>query len=354
MTDGGLDARITHVAQEQSIPIPALEKAWVRTEETFESFRTSLEEALPPSNDTKGLDVVFCGSLARHEFTEGGDADYLILVDRNVRARTLAKLKSAAESAVSEEGMEGPGQQGLFGDFAIAQELVTRIGLQADSNIDTTRRLLILTESASVYDPQVRQTVLRLMIERYCADYDPEEQDNNSVNVPRFLLNDLVRYWRTKAVDFAAKRWGDVAGDSRLRLAKLLTTRKVLFAGSLAVVLLARSEVASRRDGDATEYDAMVSYLLSEFERTPLARLAGCYDKLSADGKAAMGKMLGAYDEFLDIVEGTDKRDLIRSDEGVSVHERLNVIAEDIEQNLEIIFFDDPLFKGLTRKYSLF
>ena len=150
------------------------------------------------------------------------------------------------------------------------------------------------------------------------------------------------------AVDFAAKRWMDSGGASHLRLAKLRTTRKVLFAGSLASVLLVREAATGG-------YESMLEYLLEEFDVTPLARLCRTYDALGADSQAAMGRVLEAYDEFVGVLNSSGRRTLIESEtRGADLRANVDALGDVIEEGLESIFFDDPLFSDLTRKYALF
>ncbi|MGH8480711.1 MAG: hypothetical protein ACREXK_14405 [Gammaproteobacteria bacterium] len=124
-----------------------------------------------------------------------------------------------------EAGYVEPGAQGVFGDFSTATDLIARIGLDTDTNTNTTRRVLLLTESISVCDDDVRKNVRELVIERYCDDYTPKARAlDHCIYLPHFLQNDLVRYWRTIAVDFGAKQWRSLrkacGARSWLRLGK--------------------------------------------------------------------------------------------------------------------------------------
>jgi hypothetical protein len=184
------------------------------------------------------VDVVVLGSIARRELTPYSDCDYYVL-QHAASPETTRDLSIAAEKGREKLDYRPPGAQGTFGEIVIAADLYERIGLEVDSNANMTQRLLLLTESEPVTKGQTHREVIEKILSRYCADYLPPncEEDTPS-KVPRYLLNDLVRFWRTMAVDFGTKRWRTTKDDSYLRLAKLMISRKILFAGPLTTILL--------------------------------------------------------------------------------------------------------------------
>ena len=156
------------------------------------------------------------------------------------------------------------------------------------------------------------------MLRRYCADYDPRYGRVDSFRVPRFLLNDLVRYWRTIAVDFAAKKWRSPSQKAYIRFAKLLTTRKVLFAGSLAALLLTEKHVRDVKDPDE-RFNILQQHLQSEFSRPPIARLLGAYDALGDEAKDATVNLLVQYDAFLGLLNERSMRTFLEREPDESV-----------------------------------
>jgi hypothetical protein len=149
---------------------------------------------------------VMFGSLARNEVTIGSDLDWTLLVDGQCDTRHVQVTQ--AISALVTRSNKGPGPTALFGTMAFSHELVHQIGGDADTNRNTTRRVLLLLESRGmVDDDRVRDRVLRNILKRYLQeDRGYDALHDWKIRVPRFLLNDIVRFWRTMAVDYAAKR----------------------------------------------------------------------------------------------------------------------------------------------------
>ena len=74
----------------------------------------------------------------------------------------------------------------------------------------------------------MRERVLRALLDRYVGE-DLLYHEPSKFFVPRFLLNDYVRYWRTMAVDSAQKRRSRTKWALR-ELEKLRLSRKLIFS----------------------------------------------------------------------------------------------------------------------------
>jgi predicted nucleotidyltransferase len=352
-----LSDAIMAVSKGEDVPVENLTRAERETDDMVGQIREDLGAALPV---VKEIDVVVTGSLARGEFTRGGDCDYLVLVSGTPNHDLITKFIAEMDRLIRELQLESPGQQGIFGDFAIATELFARIGLQTDSNVNTTRRLVLLTESRSTHNASARTEVIERIIERYCADYHPDNREGRDpFTLPRFLLNDVSRFWRTMTVDFGAKRWRSLKGEGSLRYAKLITTRKVLFAGTLMALFMTDRVTDLAKIPEPKERHQMLQrYLLSVCDSSPLTNLMRAHEYVDEPGREALGEVLKTYDATIGILGRPGARNALKNDTGSNRAEGLLVeldgVAVLLQAALEKLFFDDPIVLPMTRKYGIF
>lgn len=312
--------------------------------------------------DSPGLDIVVFGSIARAEMSPGSDFDYLVIAHKlGPDPELYRRFRQAAEVARRDLGVDKPGASGLFGVLVAAPDLVDLIGLEQDTNLNHSRRILALEESLSLTesrhsDGTVRhEHLISSILRRYLADYP----DDPGPLVPRFLLNDVLRYWRTVAVDYQAKRWEELAAEKwGLRYIKLRSTRKLTFAGSLASLFMPM----------VADESTTVEFLQEQFSMPPLARLAQLHEHLpeSSEGRAALADVLVLADrfsgwlaenEFRDLMnEVTDPRDPDPPREFITAKQA----TSELQQALEAVFFSDvEISSGVTlgslsRKYLSF
>lgn len=286
---------------------------------------------------THGADIsiVLMGSWGRAEVTSGSDDDFVVLVGPDAAAAALP-----TEEQVGETLHRKPGEEGVFGATVKCGRMIDDIGLEEDVNSNLTHRMLLLLESVPATAPEVHAAVRRMLLERYVdgsvKDYRP----------PRLLLNDLIRYWRTICVDFAGKeqkrrdKWG-------LRNAKLRTSRKMLFAGGLLPVFACAAMTRSQ----------MTSFLLEQLQMPPTDRVAQAF--LRNDAADAGGRALGAYDEFLGLLDDAEFREQLQqvtretADESDAFGE-VKRIARDFEMGLLSLLFETPRLAPLVRQYAIF
>jgi hypothetical protein len=133
--------------------------------------------------------------------------------------------------------------------------------------------------------------------------------------VPRFLLNDLSRYWRTVTVDFVHKQRADAGGKWALRNAKLRMSRKLIFATGLLVCFQCHLDPAAgqaRRDLKGPEGSTeLIRYLEKQFSMPPLEILARYFRH---QGKSETARLLfDSYDAFLSLLDNHAKRAVLQN-----------------------------------------
>lgn len=168
------------------------------------------------------------GSYARREVTQGSDIDLFFLYDAADKREVIAK-QDAYRELLRSIGFKMPATDGVFSEPLSVSVLSEMIGGMDDSNMQITRRMLLLLEGEWVYNKDSFDNARERLLKQYVPDNLRKEQ------ICLFLLNDVIRYWRTICVDFEYKVQND--GKPRaIRLIKLRFSRMMLFlAGVLAI-----------------------------------------------------------------------------------------------------------------------
>jgi hypothetical protein len=311
----------------------AVLQARERTQQGLAERRARLDGVVLDPDAT----VVLLGSWGRHEVTRASDDDAIVLFCGERRDR----VRPGPGEVASLLGGPAPGPEGLFGATAWLADLAENIGLDGDTNTILTRRMLFLLESVPVAGDQAyaraREQLLATYLGAHERDYRP----------PRFLLNDLVRYWRTIAVDFEGKHRARAGQGWGLRHAKLRFSRKVLFAGGLLPVLECHALAAAE----------MPAFLAERLAQPPLDRLAAAF---LAHGMADTGaRAINAYAQFLEMLDDAGARselaDLAEADADASErYGRVRELGDELQNALLALLFETPDLERLVRDYLIF
>jgi predicted nucleotidyltransferase len=279
-------------------PLRALLDARASTAARLDAVRTKVSRAALPDHTA----LVLFGSWGRGEVTGDSDIDWALVVDDPDLALDDPALVRTVETLrllLEDEGAP-PGGQQMFGGAFHAWRLVDHIGLAEDDSANLTRRMLLLLESVAVTAPDIHHQLKRRVLQRYLS------RQSRSHRPPRFLLNDIIRYWRTIAVDFEGKVAQDTraaAGEDKfvMRNAKLRTSRKLLYVSGLLPVLLCHYVQASD----------MVDFLDEQLGELATDRVARAFMHLGLAEPGA--RTLGAYDEWIALLADHDNRAVLES-----------------------------------------
>lgn len=280
---------------------PHIARARRHSEAVVQRIRADLHALLDDSPHRDRLSVVATGSYGRDEACMESDLDWFILLD-GCSAADIREEKAKIRQVVGRYITREPGDSGIFGgeatqDFA---QLIEHIGGSQDSNQSLTRRMLLLLEGRSLYsDARFASLRQRLMAAYIC-------KGSRDKSISRFLLNDVIRYYRTISTDVQHKASVDKK-DWGLRSIKLKFSRKLLYFAAIIAIAETASEPAR---------DARIERLLALLELPALERIhvianADPAEQTSAGLVAKTREIFAIYEYFLrQISEPANRREL--------------------------------------------
>lgn len=251
---------------------------------------------LAKEKGVKDFCLVVNGSLARKELSASSDFD-AFLICRDSLEKEKAECREFWVELQKLSGLGSPGSTGTFSenDALNIQNIVQDVGGLNDDNIKITKRMLFILESMPLGDISVYEELRDRIIERYIS----EKITNHQLGL--FLLNDIIRYYRTICVDFeyktveAGKNWG-------LRNIKLVYSRKLIYFSGVVMC----AEMAQK---SAKEKRTLCRNMMS---LTPVERLIQVFG-------VEIYKPLRIYDEFLGKISDPEIRNEIDT---VDPHDR--------------------------------
>lgn len=284
------------------------------TAEQLLALRKKLTIALASSPYKEDICIVATGSYGRDEASVESDIDWYIIFDKDRDvAETIPSEIESIKSAINELVSNSPGDTGTFDAAIKFSEMQKNIGGDQDTNQTLTRRMLFLLEGTWLFNEASFQGYKKDLIRKYIKPSDVKN------NIPRFLLNDIIRYYRTITTDFeykvseANKEWG-------LRNIKLKFSRKLLyFSGALVVAELHN-----------LDFDKRIERALALFSLTPLARIQTLTDQ---------EVNIDLYEQFLQEISKPEVRlelkNVKKEDRKQNpIYVKLNDLSEQFSQNL--------------------
>lgn len=264
----------------------SIKKNYNHSKEVTEQLVSKLSEKIDLA-DTSDISAVIFGSYARLDASPVSDLDHLIVVRKDDTDQT--KLKEALASTLTELNIPMPNPDGVFNGEVVTESLIENVGSFSDDYRTMSQRLLFLLESRQIFGQRLYDELIADLLRFYGKDVVDDPRKNYV-----FLLNDLIRYFRTICVNYAytkstdEKKWP-------LRNVKLRHSRVVMYASLIAML----GVLSTYRGADINER-------LREFiVLTPLQRLHRAY--LEA-GDTGFYKIAGYYDVFLSHLNNGDTR----------------------------------------------
>ncbi|MDT7042683.1 nucleotidyltransferase domain-containing protein [Candidatus Nitronereus thalassa] len=247
--------------------------------------------------------VYVTGSFGRGEASNYSDLDLFIVGKEEKNFRVLSNLDEIlvkAELIKATRKLNFPefSGDGEYLKHYTVGDLVASLGKPDDDATNTfTARLLLLLESRPLLEEQIHKQAINSVINAYWRDFRGHESEF----VPAFLVNDIIRLWRTFCVNYEART--QTSSDEKRAKRKLknykLKHSRLITCYSAIFYLMA---TMGKKD-TVTQYDAKKMVYLSPIER--LEWLLG--EKGFTDFSSKINEILSLYQNFLTKTDQDEK-----------------------------------------------
>jgi hypothetical protein len=274
-----------------------------------EEFKSSLNKS-----DVLITQSSFCiyatGSYGRLEASEYSDLDLFFLT--NQEKPGISKIsKTLIDAHIINEcrKMSFPefSGDGEYLEIHNVKDIYSELGSRKDDfqNFFTARMLLLL-ESKPIFNEKAYKEILTTTIDKYYKDFHEHEKNFK----PIFLVNDVIRFWRTMCLNYEHNRNRKFSGsnftkseieikknEAHIKNLKLKFSRKLTCYSFLLSVLCSEKKVLKQSD------------IIDILSKTPLQRLETLLE--NSKMKEDVSKLISLYFWFLDITQ-KDKELLLR------------------------------------------
>ncbi len=216
--------------------MPALEDRYAFSIARIAEFRGKLAERVPDLAGCPNLCIYTTGSFGRKEAGQHSDLDIFFVVDgpqESVSNLTKTLIDADLIRFCRELGYPEFSGDGEYLEIHTADNLCTKIGDRYEDaeNIFTARMLLFL-ESVPLYNDAVYDKVIEACVKQYFRDFT----DHATNFKPTFLVNDIVRFWKTLCLNYECARTGLEPKDKakhrvknlKLKFSRLMTCFSML------------------------------------------------------------------------------------------------------------------------------
>ncbi len=265
-------------------------------------LRTRIDETTSPKmhND---ICVYVTGSYGRLEASQHSDLDLFLIhkQDNDHEICNTDKFEILGDLIRICRELGFPEFSG-DGEFLDVQEFKNIIGFlgskEDDYNNCFTARLLLLLESRPIFNDEFYNDVLYEVVDSYYRDYHDHESDFR----PIFIVNDIIRFWKTLCLNYEHKRnrrTEDKKKKGKIHVKNLkLKFSRLLTCYSMVLFLI--------KNRDIVKPEELVKFITIP----PLERLKSLSSEGIRNGKILEG-IVTDYCWFLDMT-GRNEKEVIK------------------------------------------
>lgn len=255
------------------------------SEKKLSELRCGLATLVIPKDDI----VLTCGSYARREASKESDCDSFVITPHEISNEP--PIDENIKNKIKDIVPIDPSLEGPFWKVESQAGMLVNIGGDQDSNPKLTRRMLLLLEGEWLFNEGGLAVIRRKILERYIREDMADHQ------LARFLLNDIIRYYRTIAIDYEFKTGeGDNPKPWGIRNIKLVFSRKLLYASGLFSVAMTAGRTR----------DQKIEILENLFGMSAIDRLIDICGLNRVEG------ILKSYSLFLESLENSETRNKLK------------------------------------------